>query len=194
MDLHHDGNRQNLALVLRKLPRRGNGSCFEIEAEGRVSKVPQVVITRITANLKQRAEEGCPPTDLEDYLFDHFPADFRRALAVLGIARVEAYQFMASQAAPIRPRATSPVMELATIIAKGIPRRVHRDGRIDIRTGEQQLEFLVNLINKGMTEVGAVLDAWAEASNHGINSRGYINVQKPNPVTHSRDQKRFPKA
>jgi hypothetical protein len=173
---------KDLSKFLVKHSKRGNGSYYEITAGETKAKLLQTAITRISNNLMERAKEHREPTDLEDYLFDDFPPAFRKALKTLEVSLVEAYHFMASQPAPVRQKSTTPAMELAVIIAKGIPRRIKVNGKDTFRTGSQQVEALIKLIDGPMNEVEALLDDWAKPDRHGINARGYINVQVPKPV------------
>jgi hypothetical protein len=172
----------DLSKIIVKHSKRGNGSYYEISAGETKAKIHQTTITRISNNLAERVRENREPADLEDYLFDYFPPTFREVLKELEVSLIEAYRFMASQPAPVRHKPTTPAMELAVIIAKGIPRRIKVNGKDTFRTGSQQVEALIKLIDGPMNEVEALLDDWAKPDRHGINARGYINVQVPKPV------------
>jgi hypothetical protein len=184
----------DLSEIIVKHSKRGNGSYYEISAGETKAKIHQTTITRISNNLAERVRENREPADLEDYLFDYFPPAFRLALEDIRVSQFEAYQFMAHQPQPIRRKATNPAMELAVIIAKGIPRRIKVNGKDTFRTGTQQIEVLISLLGGPMNEVETLLDEWAKPDRHGINARGYINVQVPKPVIKKPVSKRSHKA
>jgi len=184
----------DLSQYLKKHSGRGNGSYYYIEGSGPEAKILQTKITQIKANLKARREARRPEIDLEDYLFDYFPPKFRQVLEAFGIPRTDAYQFMEVQAPAPRIKVSTPATILAAIIAKGIPRRVKEGGQEKMQTGSEQVGRLVSLLGEYAQEAEALLDAWANDPEHGINVRGYINVQQPRPVIHKEgSRKRKPK-